>query len=172
MRPALLIIALCLLLPAVAEGGTRERIVDDCADDGLVQGTYTAAALRDARRNLPTEAAEYTDCADQIRRAELAVLEAMRRVDRPGSAPAGAPVARPAVPLTPATDAERRSLVAAAEAAPRPVEVAGMKMVPGAAGFAPAAPRNAMPLPLLLVTAGLFAACLGAFTVRLRRPRM
>ena len=74
MRPLALAIGclLALLLAAApAQASVRDKIIQDCADDGVLQGDYSPQQLRDARQNLPSDVAEYTDCADVLRRAEL-----------------------------------------------------------------------------------------------------
>ena len=60
-----------LLTAAPAQASVRDKIIKDCADDSVLQGNYTPQQLRDARQNLPSDVAEYTDCADVLRRAEL-----------------------------------------------------------------------------------------------------
>ena len=60
------VLALFAAVPA-AHASTRSKIIADCSDDGVLQGTYTAAQLRDARKHLPSDVAEYSDCADILR---------------------------------------------------------------------------------------------------------
>ena len=65
--------------PRAAAAATRDEIIRDCADDGALQGDYSPAELRDARQNLPSDVAEYTDCGDVLRRAELRRRRAGKR---------------------------------------------------------------------------------------------
>jgi hypothetical protein len=45
------------------------ELLRDCNDDSVLQGTYTIAELRKAQKELPTDADEYGDCRDVLRRA-------------------------------------------------------------------------------------------------------
>ena len=142
-----------LVLAAPASAATRYEIIDDCSDDSRLSGDYTAAELRDARKNLEGEVAEYTDCADVLRRAELALVE------RSGGGPpvsTGSGGGQPpeAAPLVPADDAERVAL-REARTAPAPVAVRGRAIEPGSAGFTPGAIRNEMPISLQAAVFGL-----------------
>jgi hypothetical protein len=61
--------ALTLVLPTVAHAQSNETILRDCADDGILEGDYSASAMRDARNNMPAELDEYSDCRDVLSRA-------------------------------------------------------------------------------------------------------
>src|SRR5262245_32001718 len=70
MRRTIVMALLGVLLfaaPALAQG-TRAEILRDCQDDGILQGDYTAAQMRDARNHQPTEVLEYSDCGDVLSR--------------------------------------------------------------------------------------------------------
>jgi hypothetical protein len=72
MRRTILMAVLAALLvatPAAHADGTRTKILRDCQDDGILQGDYTAAQMRDARDNQPAELLEYSDCGDVLTRA-------------------------------------------------------------------------------------------------------
>ena len=63
---------LILLLAApTASAGIREKILREC-QDGSITGNYTPGQLRDARKNIPTDIDEYSDCRDVLARAALA----------------------------------------------------------------------------------------------------
>src|SRR3954470_14450515 len=68
-----LALGLCLLLALVAapaaNAASSTQILRDCADDGVLQGNYSPSELRRARRNIPTDTDEYTDCRDVLARA-------------------------------------------------------------------------------------------------------
>ena len=157
----LLTIAAVLLLAAPAAAASRFEVVADCADDSRLQGDYTVAELRDARRNLQAEA-EYTDCADVLRRAELALLERRESAGPRDSRTGTATLPQPAA-LVPADDAERAALREARAEAPAAVPLRGRAVEPGRAGFAPAAVRNELPGSLLAVLFSL--ALLGAWAL-------
>ena len=157
----LAILALWAAAPAPASAASRDEIIGDCADDGQLQGKYKPSELRDARKNLPSDVAEYTDCADVLRRAELG--DGGSAGGGTGSSGGGAfpgstgnsgsggsgPI------LTPENDAELASLAKAQTEGAAPVEVNGETITPGAAGFSPNATRNGMPASLLFAIIAL-----------------
>lgn len=172
-----LLLALVLATPAMA--ASRGQIIRDCADDGRLQGQYSQSELRDARQNLPSDVAEYTDCADVIRRAELP--------DRgkggggggpdgadggPGGAAASGGGGGGGGPITPSTDADHKELAKAASAGADPVEIGGESIVPGAAGLGADAVRNGIPAALVvaLVLLALGGAALAVPAVRRTLP--
>src|SRR5829696_6786084 len=63
----------CLLIGLVAvpaaDAASTTQILRDCADDGVLQGNYSPSELRKARKNIPTDTDEYTDCRDVLARA-------------------------------------------------------------------------------------------------------
>ena len=63
-----IVAAVLLLVPSAAHAQTQE-ILRDCNDDGVLQGDYSASAMRTARNNMPTELDEYGDCRDVLTRA-------------------------------------------------------------------------------------------------------
>jgi hypothetical protein len=63
------LVAALLLVPSAAHAAGPIQIIRDCEDDGLLQGNYTAAELRNARSQLPTDIDEYSDCRDVLGRA-------------------------------------------------------------------------------------------------------
>src|SRR3954470_22584955 len=71
LRLALALACLALMLVAVpaAEAASTTEILRDCADDGVLQGNYKPSDLRKARKNIPTDTDEYTDCRDVLARA-------------------------------------------------------------------------------------------------------
>ncbi len=167
MKRLLLIVLLVLAAPASA--ATRYEVIDDCSDDSRLQGRYTAEELRDARRNLRTEVAEYTDCADVLRRAELALVERTGAEGAAGAPPTtGGDDGAAATPLVPADEPEQRALQQARADAPAPVTLRGRAVEPGSAGFTTGAVRNDMPGSLLgaLIALALVMAGLLVVTVR------
>ena len=154
----LALLALGAVAAAPASAAGRDAIIKDCSDDGRLSGKYSASELRDARKNLPSDIAEYTDCADVLRRAELGNGGASSSAAGGGSGAGGSTLGGGggsttagggAETLSPASDAERKALAQAATSSPAPVEVNGQKIVPGAAGFSPDAARHSLPTSLL-----------------------
>src|ERR1700742_3383543 len=70
-RTILLALSAALLaLPSTAwAGASPTTILRDCADDGVLQGNYTTAELRNAENHIPTDIDEYSDCRDVLSRA-------------------------------------------------------------------------------------------------------
>ncbi|MEA2374060.1 MAG: hypothetical protein QOD53_523, partial [Thermoleophilaceae bacterium] len=65
----LLVALLALALPASALASPRQAIIKDCAADGRVDGHYKRSQLNDARKHIPTDVNEYTDCRSAIEAA-------------------------------------------------------------------------------------------------------
>lgn len=66
LRNSLLVaFALALLAPGTALADAR----DDCADDGVLQGSYTQGELDNAIRNLSSDLADYSDCVEVLKAA-------------------------------------------------------------------------------------------------------
>jgi len=179
-RPMIRLTLLLGLLAALAtaspaEAASRNQIIKDCADDGRLQGSYTKSELRDARQNLPSDVAEYTDCADVLRRAELpdggsgGGAPGGTGTTGGGTAPAGGSGGEL---LGPTSEADYEELARAAKAGAQPVSINGESIVPGASGLAPGAARNGIPGPLLVVLILLAAgiAAIGVPSVRRLLP--
>jgi hypothetical protein len=175
----LALLALWVAAPAPASAASRDTIIADCADDGQLQGKYSPSDLRDARKNLPSDVAEYTDCADVLRRAEIGdggsaggggSTGSGAFPGSTGSTPGSGGGSGPA--LTPVNDAERAALVQAQTDGAAPVEVNGETITPGAAGFSPNATRNGMPASLLFAIIALALLGVGGliFAVKDRLP--
>lgn len=70
LRTLLTVLALALAVPALIAGGAAasgDDVIDDCADDGVIDGRYSDEELREAERDLPSDVDEYTDCREAIR---------------------------------------------------------------------------------------------------------
>jgi hypothetical protein len=150
---------LALVLASPASAASRGQIIRDCADDGQLQGHYSQSDLRDARQNLPSDVAEYTDCADVLRRAELPDRNSSSGGNAGGVAAGGGSGSASGgnggggTPLTPTTDADRAELAKAASSGAAPVDVGGRSIVPGAAGLGGDAVRNGLPVALIVALA-------------------
>ena len=170
--------ALFLLLAApVASAGTREKILREC-QEGRITGNYTPAQLRDARKNIPTDIDEYSDCRDVLGRASLSG----RSGGSGGGGGDGAPGASATsannaatsggdghVGITqPANKREEKALKNALERPPT-AAVDGERIVPGASGFAADAARHGLPTTLLIVLILLGACALAAAAPAVRR---
>jgi len=159
----------CLVTPTA--NASPAAVIRDCAD-GSLNHRYSTRDLRTALANLPTDVAEYTDCSDAIRAAQLAA--GAGGTGGPAGGTQGAPGATGGVPASPkavlatATPAERSVLDQAKEGAGPSIEVGGRTIVPGAASFTADSVRHALPVPLIVVLAllGLGALAAGAIVAR------
>ena len=173
---AVAVAALAGTVPA-AQASTRSKIIADCSDDGVLQGHYTPSELRDARKHLPSDVAEYTDCPDVLRRAELDTGGGSG--NGPGGATGGLPPSGgvpapglPAVPAGPETPADHAALAGAQQAPGRPVKVGGQNLLAGAAPLREGYRANGLPASLViaLILLGLAGLALSIPPVRRRFP--
>jgi hypothetical protein len=160
---------LILLLAApTASAGVREKILREC-QEGSITGDYTPKQLRDARKHIPTDIDEYSDCRDVLAQAALTG----RGGNSPGqgtNAPGGVRPDDGRAPMTPSDPVENAELNDArlnGEAQP----VGEQSIIPGAAGFAANAERHGLPTPLLVVLI-LLGLCASAATFASVRRRV
>jgi hypothetical protein len=167
---------LILLLAApTASAGVREKILREC-QEGRITGDYSPGQLRDARKNIPTDIDEYSDCRDVLARAALSGRSSGGGGNGGGggggtAAPGGVLPGGGSGELTYANGkGEEKDLVDALESAPGGADVAGEHLVPGASGLAADAARHGLPTTLLtaLVLLGLCALAAAAPAVRRR----
>lgn len=64
-----LLAVLALAAPSAASAASRSQILKDCEDDNRLSKTYEPDELRDARDNIPSDKATYTECSDVLRSA-------------------------------------------------------------------------------------------------------
>lgn len=152
-----------------ASAATPTQILRDCEDDGVLQGNYTTDELRRARREIPTDLDQYTDCRDVLARASAdATSSGGGRGGGTGRPGAGGPGLNGAL-LTAETDQDRKALSDATKSGTAPLEVGGERVVPGAAGFAANAARNGIPPTLLVLLILLLLGAAAAATPAARR---
>jgi hypothetical protein len=172
---AIAVAALAGTVPA-AQASTRSKIIKDCSDDGVLQGNYTASELRDARKHLPSDVAEYTDCPDVLRRAELNTGGGSGGEGTSPTTPgvSGLPPTggAPATPPAPETDADRAALAGAQQAPDRSVRVGGEDLLAGAAPLREGYRANGLPASLViaLILLGLAGVALSIPPLRRRLP--
>jgi hypothetical protein len=174
MPRILLVMVLTLLVAApAATAGTRGDIISDCYDDGKLDGNYSPSEIRDARNNLPADIDQYSDCRDVLARALGGTGD--KRVGGGGGDPlggggGGGGSGGPSEPLTPSGPDEQAALdKAALSGGDNPVQVGDGTVVPGAAGLASDAARNALPTTLLAVLILLGVAAVAAAVPFVRR---
>jgi hypothetical protein len=166
----LMLSGLILLLAApTASAGVRERILREC-QEGSITGNYTAKQLRDARKHIPTDIDEYSDCRDVLARAGLS---GNGSGDSGGgaAAPGGGGVAGGGGTRNYASGPEEtKDLEKALIDAPAGATVDGDKLIPSASGLAADAARHTLPTSWVaaLILLGLSALAVIAPTVRRR----
>jgi len=133
--------------PAGADVG--EKIIERCTH-GESLGGFSQQAYRRALAELPTEVEEYSDCANLIRRAQLAAAGGQG----PGGGGLGGAVA------TPLTGTERRALGKIKKTGAKPQRVGGKLVRPGVVHASVASAFSSLPDPLLAVLAFLLACLL------------
>ena len=186
--------ALLLVPTTTAHAQGREDILRDCADDGRLEGDYSASKMRDARNNIPAELEEYSDCRDVLSRAISAKTSASNNNggDTSGSGAGGAtnnsggtggggtttdpgvsttPDARPqrtgkdqGVVTGPSTPEDWKAIDGAIEQGADPVPVNGRPISPAAS-----VGRNGIPGTLVVVLALLAAASIAVTVPFVRR---
>ena len=138
-----------LLAVPTASAGVREKILREC-QEGRITGDYSPGQLRDARKNIPTDIDEYSDCRDVLARASL--------TGRGGSGGGGGTSRPPAAslpgggsgtPLTPRATRAEKDRARRRALRDRRLSVGGERIVPGAAGLAADAARHGLPTTLL-----------------------
>jgi len=163
LRLVLACVLIGLVATPAANAASTTQILRDCADDGVLQGSYSPSELRKARKNIPTDTDEYTDCRDVLARAANA------GVGRSGSSGGGGGGGSSTLE-NPNTPEARAALgAAAAKGSPDAIEIGGRSVIPGNAGFTAGAVRNGIPSLLVAVLVLLGAAALAASMPFVRR---
>ena len=160
---------LILLLAApTAKAGVREKILREC-QEGSITGDYTPGQLRDARKHIPTDIDEYSDCRDVL--AQAALTGRGGNAGGTGSnAPGGIQPQTGKSPLTASDPAETAALDSARLQSEK-LAVGDQSIVPGAAGFAANAERHGLPTTWLIVLI-MFGLCASAATFTSVRRRV
>ena len=158
---------LILLLAApTASAGVREKILREC-QDGRISGHYTPKQLRDARKHIPSDVDEYSDCRDVLAQATLGG-HGGRKSSHASNAPGGVQPSTGRAPLTASDPAESQTLNEA-RLKSEAQSVGDQSLIPGATGFN-AAVRRELPTPVLvaLILLGLCASAATFASVRRR----
>src|SRR5690242_20243626 len=159
MRRLLLALTLLLALApaatAVARSSAATKVIQDCTDDGRLEGHYTQSQLKSALNSIPSDVDEYTNCRDVIHAAYVAGGSGGT-----GSPGGGGTTATPTPtgtdPLATAT-AKERAAVTRAVRRPSAVSLGKLGIAnPDALGRRVSAGVSSVPTPL--VAAGILAA--------------
>ena len=174
---SLLLLALSPAATAVAKTSAADKVIQDCTDDGRLEGHYTQSQLKAALNSIPSDVDEYTNCRDVIHAAYVAGGSGS---SGGGTAAGGAVASTPAPPTSdPLATAPAQERAAVTRAAQRPAAVSLGKLGianPNALGRRVSAGVSDVPTPLLVagILAVLAALAAAAQTVRslvlARRP--
>lgn len=157
LRPALaLALPLSIAFPAAAGADVGEKIIERCTHGQSIAG-FSQQAYRRALQELPTEVEEYSDCANLIRRAQLAAAGGSGGGG--GGLGGGPPVA------TPLSSSERRALQGIPKTGAEPLHVGSGLVRPGVVHANVSSAFSSLPDPLLAVLAFLLA-CAAALAGR------
>jgi hypothetical protein len=148
-----------LAIAPAADAASTTQILRDCADDGVLQGHYSPSELRKARQNIPADTDQYTDCRDVLARAAgRGAAGGGGGSGGGGAGGAGGSGGDPgAPPVVPSSQDDQKALDDAYARGHDPVDLAGTRIDPGAAGLNAAAARNDLPGTLIVVLALLAA---------------
>jgi hypothetical protein len=147
-----------LFLVATARADVGATIIERCTHGQSLSG-FSQQDYRRALQELPTEVEEYSDCANLIRRAQLA------------AAGGGASAGGPAAVATPLTPAERSALRRVGRTGAAPLQVGNEIVLPGVVHANIASALSSLPNPLLAVLAFLLA-CAALLAGRALRNRV
>jgi hypothetical protein len=144
---ALLVLA---VVAATSSADTGTKIIERCTHGQSISG-FTQQDYRRALAELPTEVEEYSDCANLIRRAQLAAAGGTRGGSGGGGSGGGPPVA------TPLSPAERTALSKVPKTGAAPLSVGGLQVHPGVVHADIASAFSSLPDSLLALLAFLLA---------------
>jgi hypothetical protein len=152
------------LIPTAALA-SPQALIKDCLKNGRVVGHYSQQDYSQALANLPTDVAEYSDCAGVIRRAQLSsavggggAVSARSGTIGAGAGGGGAPTAPAnprADPLSSAAPSERAAVDQARRGGSTAVDVGGQLLRPGVVAARTSSILNALPTPLLVALGAL-----------------
>jgi hypothetical protein len=148
-----LALALLALVAASAAADTGAKIIERCTHGQSLSG-FSQKDYRRALQELPTEVEEYSDCANLIRRAQLAAAGGL------GGGPGGGGPA--ATVLSPS---ERSAVARAPKSGAAPLKVGDQVVRPGVVHADVSSALSSLPAPLLAMLAFLLA-CAAALAGR------
>ncbi len=151
-----LLIGAALAGAADASSGEVTKIYEECSNYKLPLG-YSQQAYNQATKELEPFLAEYSDCPDLIRKAQLAGAAHAGGAGGGGSGAAGA---TGAAAVAPATPTEQRTLESIPHASAPSVPVGNQVVHPGVVHVNLASAVNSLPTPLLVLLVFLLACAL------------
>jgi hypothetical protein len=165
--------ALCLLVAPIANASYRD-VIKDCAEDGVLDKKYSDADLQKAKKKLPADVNEYSDCREVIGAAIGGAGKHGGGTGGGGGGSGTTPGAPPADAAQAKDQQDLKGIVAGGANKPK-VKVGDHLLAPGKNGlFRPASASNDLPLPLLLalIAIGIVALLGAAYALRRRIPAL
>jgi hypothetical protein len=174
IQTLIVLVALCALAVPAAQAGYQD-VIKDCAQDGKLDKKYSDAELIKAKKKLPADLNEYSDCRDVIGAAIGGAGRPSGGGGSGGGSSGGAATGGP--PAAQAARAQdKNALAKIAHSARKPsVKVGDQTVAPGKNGlFSTASAKNGLPLPLLLALIAMAIVALsgGLYALRKRIPAL
>ena len=164
----LLASALLASIAAPAGADVGATIIERCTHGQSLNG-FSQQAYRKALGEMTAEVNEYSDCANLIRKAQLAAAGGGGGAGAVGTSGGSGGPGSLTANVPPPTPAEQHALQAAhSSAGAAPVQVGGQTVVPGVVHAGIASAVSSLPTPLLALLAFLLA---GALSVLARAIR-
>jgi hypothetical protein len=135
------------ILTATAGADTGTKIIERCTHGQSISG-FSQKDYKRAIAELPTEVEEYSDCANLIRRAQLAAAAGGSGSGGEGGAPPGA---------TPLSQSEQSALSKVPTTGSGALSIGGQEVHPGVVHANISSAFSSLPDPLLAVLAFLLA---------------
>lgn len=169
-RTLIVLVALCALTAPVAHASYKD-VIKDCAQDGKLDKKYSDAELIKAKKKLPSDLNEYSDCSDVI---SAAIGGAGKHGGGGGSGAGGGGHTAPAPAAQQKDQNDLNKIVHGAGRKPK-VKIGNQTLSPGKNGlFNTASAENGLPLPLLLALIAMALVALGGgiYALRHRIPAL
>jgi hypothetical protein len=174
LQTLIVLVAMCVLAVPAAQAGYKD-VIRDCAQDGRLDKKYSDAELIKAKKNLPADLNEYSDCRDVIGAAIGGAGKHGGGGGSGGGSSGGAATGGPPVAQA-ARAQDKNALAKIAHSARKPsVKVGDQTVAPGKNGlFSTASAENGLPLPLLLALIAMAIVALsgGLYALRKRIPAL
>jgi hypothetical protein len=172
IKTLIVLAAMCALVAPAAQASYRD-VIKDCAQDGTLDKKYSDSDLMKAKKNLPADVKEYSDCSEVI---GAAIGGAGKHsggggngggAGGGGSSDSGGP---PAAQAARAQDKHDLNKIVHGAAHKPKVKVGDQVVTPGKNGlFSTASAENGLPLPLLLALIAMAIVALGGGLYALRK---
>jgi hypothetical protein len=173
-----------LAAPAGAPAATSDDVIQDCNEDGKLDGSYTKDELDEAEDDLPSDIDAYSDCREAINAARKRGVKDKQGgtggVPGAGFRGGGTSGSDPALSTDAGAQAASREdldalnqLTARSSGAEPRVAVSGQPITPAAGAASVDDSSNDMPAPLLaaLIAVGALGLLGGGFAAWRRRPQ-